>query len=192
MFSCCPSFPCVLFGYCCSMQSPDPLIFTKFARMCYLKTSVLPSFWLKVANSSEERQGWQAGGMYFISLWNEAPGGILQCALFVVDGTEVTESSFQMSSAKWIFNYRDGRMREGAFLPHFMVRMADGHAASGYSMLFSSCPMRRASCVMCQLCAQHKIIHFVWAFSITFITVVCGYLANIVFSQEQCGEGRAL
>lgn len=78
----------------------------------------------------------------------------------MVDSTEVTESSFQMSSAKLIFNYRDGRMREAAFLPHLVVRMADRHAASGYSVLFSSCLMCRASCVMCQLCSQHKIIHF--------------------------------
>jgi len=74
----------------------------------------------------------------------EAVEGILQCAVFVVDCIDVTESSFQMSSAKCIFNYRDGRTREAGFLPHLIVRMADGHVVSGCSMLFSSCLMCRA------------------------------------------------
>ena len=53
--------------------------------------------------------------------------GILQCAVFVVDCTDVTEGSFQTSSAKCIFNYRDGKTRKAGFLPHLMVRMADRH-----------------------------------------------------------------
>lgn len=68
----------------------------------------------------------------------EALEGIPQCAVFVVDCTDVTESSFQPPSAKCIFNCRDGRIREAGFLPHLMMRMADGHVASGYSMLFYS------------------------------------------------------
>lgn len=63
----------------------------------------------------------------------EALERILQCAVFAVDCTDVTESSFQTSSAECIFKciYRDDRTRETEFLPHLMVRMADGHVASG-------------------------------------------------------------
>lgn len=91
----------------------------------------------------------------------EALEGILQCAVFVVDCTDVTESSFQTPSAKCIFNYRDGRTREAGFLPHLMVRTAE---CLLNVVFFLPDVQSYTSCAIFQLCSQHKIINFVLAF----------------------------
>lgn len=81
--------------------------------------------------------------------------------MFVVDCTDMTQSSYWTSPAKCIFNYRDGRTREVGFLLHLMVRMADGHVVSGLLGVAFFLPdgvQSYSSCTIFQLSSQHKMI----------------------------------